>query len=26
MDAEVHNWERLCDAVGLVLRAPEKES
>jgi PadR family transcriptional regulator, regulatory protein PadR len=26
MDAEVANWERLCDAVGLVLRAPEKES
>jgi transcriptional regulator len=25
MEAEVHNWERLCDAVGLVLRAPEKE-
>jgi PadR family transcriptional regulator, regulatory protein PadR len=25
MDAEVHNWQRLCDAVGLVLRAPEKE-
>ncbi len=26
MDEEVVNWERLCDAVGLVLRAPEKES
>ncbi len=26
MDEEVLNWERLCDAVGLVLRAPEKES
>src|ERR1700704_6095263 len=26
MDAEVVNWERLCDAVGLVLRAPEQES
>ncbi len=26
MDAEVVNWERLCDAVGLVLRAPQKES
>jgi PadR family transcriptional regulator, regulatory protein PadR len=26
MDAEVVNWERLCDAVGLVLRAPEEES
>ena len=26
MDAEVLNWERLCNAVGLVLRAPEKES
>ena len=25
MEAEVHNWERLCNAVGLVLRAPEKE-
>ena len=26
MDAEVLNWERLCNAIGLVLRAPEKES
>jgi PadR family transcriptional regulator PadR len=26
MDTQVHNWERLCDAVGLVLRAAEKES
>ncbi len=26
MDAEVLNWERLCNAVGLVLRAPGKES
>ena len=26
MDAEVVNWERLCGAVGLVLRAPEEES
>jgi PadR family transcriptional regulator, regulatory protein PadR len=26
LDQEVVNWERLCDAVGLVLRAPEKES
>jgi transcriptional regulator len=26
MDAEVVNWERLCDAVGMVLRTPEKES
>jgi transcriptional regulator len=26
MDTEVVNWGRLCDAVGLVLRAPEKES
>jgi PadR family transcriptional regulator PadR len=26
MDAEVLNWERLCNAVGLVLRAPQKES
>jgi hypothetical protein len=26
MDAEVLHWERLCNAVGLVLRAPEKES
>src|SRR5256885_12329028 len=26
MDAEILNWERLCSAVGLVLRAPEKES
>lgn len=25
MDAETVNWERLCDAVGLVLRAAEKE-
>ena len=23
MDAEVLNWERLCDAVGLILRAAE---
>ncbi len=26
MDAEVVNWERLCYAIGLVLRTPEKES
>jgi len=26
MDTEVVNWGRLCDAVGLVLGAPEKES
>lgn len=26
MEAEVVNWERLCDAVTLVLRSPEKES
>jgi transcriptional regulator len=26
MEAEVLNWERLCNAVALVLRAPEKES
>src|SRR5258707_8357555 len=26
MEAEVLNWERLCDAVALVLRAPVKES
>src|SRR5271170_5761696 len=26
MDAEVVNWARLCDAVRLVLREPEKES
>ena len=26
MEAEVLNWERLCDAVALVLRSPEKES
>ena len=26
MGAEVAEWERLCDAVGLFLRAPEKES
>jgi PadR family transcriptional regulator, regulatory protein PadR len=26
MDAEILNWERLCNAVGLVLRAPEKET
>jgi PadR family transcriptional regulator PadR len=26
MEAEILNWERLCNAVGLVLRAPEKES
>src|SRR5271170_8267569 len=26
MDTEVADWERLCDAVGLFLRAPEKES
>jgi PadR family transcriptional regulator PadR len=26
MHAETVNWERLCDAVGLVLRAAEKES
>ena len=26
METEVVNWERLCEAVGLVLRAPVKES
>jgi PadR family transcriptional regulator len=26
MEAETLNWERLCNAVGLVLRAAEKES
>ena len=26
MEAEILNWERLCDAVGLVLRVSEKES
>jgi PadR family transcriptional regulator PadR len=26
MEAEVVHWERLCDAVALVLSAPEKES
>ena len=26
MDAEVAEWQRLCDAVGLFLRAPEGES
>ena len=26
LEEEVVNWERLCDAVGLVLRAPGKES
>jgi PadR family transcriptional regulator PadR len=26
MDTEVAQWERLCDGVGLFLRAPEKES
>ncbi len=26
MEAEAVNWERLCDAVALVLRSPEKES
>ncbi len=26
MDAEVAEWERLCAAVGLFLRAPGKES
>jgi PadR family transcriptional regulator, regulatory protein PadR len=26
MGAQVVNWERLCDAVGLVLRTSEKES
>jgi len=26
METEVVNWGRLCDAVGLVLRAPVKES
>ena len=26
MDAEILNWEHLCNAVGLVIRAPEKES
>ncbi len=25
LEEEVLNWERICDAVGLVLRAPEKE-
>ena len=24
MDVEVVNWERLCDAVGLILRAEEE--
>ncbi len=24
MESEVVNWERLCDAVGLILRAEEK--
>jgi PadR family transcriptional regulator PadR len=24
MDAEVVNWERLCDAVGLILRAEQE--
>jgi PadR family transcriptional regulator PadR len=24
MDAEVVNWQRLCDAVGLILRAEEE--
>jgi PadR family transcriptional regulator PadR len=26
LEEEVVNWERLCDAVSLVLRAPVKES
>ena len=26
MDAEVAEWQRLCDAVGLFLHAPEGES
>jgi transcriptional regulator len=26
LDQEVLDWERLCDAVGLILRAREKES
>src|SRR5277367_4506096 len=26
MDTEVADWERLCDAVGLFLRAPGEES
>ena len=26
MDAEILNWEHVCTAVGLVLRAPENES
>ncbi|MGB9434527.1 MAG: PadR family transcriptional regulator [Candidatus Acidiferrum sp.] len=26
MEVEILNWERLCDAVGLVLRVPGKES
>jgi transcriptional regulator len=26
MEAEAAQWERLCEAVGLVLRAPEQES
>jgi len=26
MQPEVINWERLCDPVALVLRAPKKES
>jgi PadR family transcriptional regulator PadR len=26
MEEETHNWERLCNAVALVLSAPEKES
>ena len=26
LEEEVVNWERLCDAAGMVLRAPVKES
>jgi PadR family transcriptional regulator, regulatory protein PadR len=26
LEEEARNWERLCDAVALVLRVPEKES
>lgn len=26
METEVADWGRLCDAIGLFLRAPEKES
>jgi PadR family transcriptional regulator PadR len=26
MEEQARNWERVCDAVALVLKAPEKES